>query len=411
MNTDATAELLKELRLDHGAPSSKSPPRFWSWWWMVLLALLILGVAAWYIFSREQPLQVRTATALALGSSNASGSVLDASGYVVARRLATVSAKITGRVQDILIQEGMKVEEGQVMARLDSVDAQAQLDYAQAQLAAARSTLATRQVQVVQAETEARRLAELVARKLVSVSQYEQAVAERDSQRAQYVTAQRNVRVSEVQLGMANNGLDNTIVRAPFAGVIIAKAAQPGEIVSPMATGGFTRTGIGTIVDMDSLEVEVDVGEAFIGRVQAGMAAEVVLNAYPGWLIPAEVIAIIPTADRGKATVKVRVGFKQEDPRIVPDMGVRVSFLEKAVEPEASAPSGVVIPASAIVAQGNESVVFVLRDGYVTRRPIELGSVLAKGQQVLSGLSAGQVVVLDPPTELQDGEAAVIARP
>src|SRR5690606_16015513 len=263
--------------------------------------------------------------------------------------MATVSAKVTGRVQEALIEEGMRVEAGQVLARLDPIDADATRSLAMSQLAAARSQSDSVQAQLVDAEANARRLQQLVDSQLVSRAQYEQAVAQRDSLRAQLATTRRNAQVAEDQLRIAGHGVDNTVVRAPFAGVVIAKAAQPGEIVSPLATGGFTRTGIGTIVDMDSLEVEVEVGESYIGRVQPQMPVEAVLNAYPDWPIPGEVIATIPAADRGKATVKVRVSLKQKDERVVPDMGVRVSFLEAAPEPGQAQgqPRGVRVPAGA----------------------------------------------------------------
>jgi RND family efflux transporter MFP subunit len=252
-----------------------------------------------------------------------------------------------------------------------------------------------------------------VKQQLVSKSQYEQAVAQRDSLRAQLTTAQRNAQVAGDQLKIAENGLDNTIVRAPFAGVVIAKAAQPGEIVSPLsAGGGFTRTGIGTIVDMDSLEVEVDVGEAYIGRVKPKMPVVATLNAYPDWKIPAEVIAIIPTADRGKATVKVRIALNVRDPRIVPDMGVNVSFLE-AQKPatQQAPPRGVRVPAAAIVARDGKDVAFALAEGgeRVELREVEVGRALGNDRQVTSGLQAGDAVVLDPPAQLEDGSRVRVA--
>jgi RND family efflux transporter MFP subunit len=185
--------------------------------------------------------------------------------------------------------------------------------------------------------------------------------------------------------------------------------------VSPLsAGGGFTRTGIGTIVDMDSLEVEVDVGESFIGRVQPKMPVEAVLNAYPDWKIPAEVIAIIPAADRGKATVKVRIALKQKDPRIVPDMGVNVSFLETTPPPSAAQqkPQGVRAPVKAIVERDGDDAVFVLGDGdasTVEQRKVRLGRVMGEDRQVLSGLAAGDTVVLDPPATLQDGDKVRVA--
>src|SRR5690606_25967699 len=307
--------------------------------------------------------EVRTAQAAPLSTAPAAASVLDASGYVVARRMATVSAKVTGRVQEVLIEEGMRVEEGQVLARLDPVDADAQRALAQSQLAAARAQIESVQAQLVEAEANATRLERLAAGQLVSRAQYDQAVAQRDSLRAQLATAQRNAQVAGDQLRIAGHGVDNTVVRAPFSGVVIAKAAQPGEIVSPLATGGFTRTGIGTIVDMDSLEVEVEVGESYIGRVQPKMPVQIVLNAYPDWRIPGEVVATIPAADRGKATVKVRVSLKEKDARVVPDMGVRVSFLEAAPAADAKEPPrGVRVPAGAITERDGGQVAFVLGD-------------------------------------------------
>src|SRR5690554_3538275 len=395
LSMNASAELLKELRIERNAPPPPSSSHK-KWWAVAVLAVAVVAIAGWWISQRESAIEVRTAPVLAIGNTAASASVLDASGYVVARRMATVSAKITGRVLDVLIEEGMRVEEGQVMATLDPVDADAQFALASAQLSAARSSVASVQAQLTQAEAEATRLTELVERGLVSRSQYDAAVAQRDALRAQRLTAQRNVKVASDGLEIARNGVDNTIVRAPFAGVVIAKAAQPGEIVSPMATGGYTRTGIGTIVDMDSLEVEVDVGEAYIGRVQPEMPAQVVLNAYPDWKIPAEVIAIIPAADRGKATVKVRMAFKEKDARIVPDMGVRVSFLEEMQSEQPEAPRGVRVPQAAIITRDGGSAVFVLQDGKAVLRRIETGIALGDGRQVLSGVSAGQSVVLGP---------------
>ena len=338
MNT--SADLLKELRIDRKALPPEPTSRRGLWITLgVIVALLALAAAGWALFGREKPIEVRTAPTVAMGNGGAAASVLDASGYVVARRMATVSAKITGKVREVLIEEGMKVDAGQVMATLDPVDADASRALSQAQVEAARSQVANVQAQLTEAEANARRLSSLVQQQLVARSQYDQAVASRDALRAQLQAAQRNVTVASRSLDISDNGVDNTIVRAPFAGVVIAKAAQPGEIVSPLsAGGGFTRTGIGTIVDMDSLEIEVEVGEAFIGRVQPKMPVQATLNAYPDWKIPAEVIAIVPTADRSKATIKVRIALLERDDRVVPDMGVRVSFLEEAPPPGAGTP-------------------------------------------------------------------------
>ena len=402
---NSSADLLKELRIDRKAPPP--PSRRGLWIALAVIAVLVLAVAGWVVFGRGNATEVRTATAVAIGGpGSGSASVLDATGYVVARRIATVSAKITGRVREVLIEEGQAVEAGDIMATLDPVDANAQKSLAQAQLAAAHSQASSIQAQLKEAESNAVRLATLAKQQLVSKSQYDQAIAQRDALRAQLVTAQRNAAVAADQLDIAGIGVDNTIVRAPFAGVVIAKAAQPGEIISPLsAGGGYTRTGIGTIVDMESLEVEVDVGEAFIGRVKPRMPVEATLNAYPDWKIPAEVIAIIPAADRGKATVKVRIAFKEKDPRIVPDMGVRVSFLEKAAPEQADAPPpGVLVPGNVVVDRDGAPVAFVVEGDKVSARRVRVGRTLGDDLEVTEGLAGGDVVVLSPPTTLADGD-------
>jgi len=402
----SSADLLKELRIDRSAPPS--PPNRKR----KRMALLAVGagVAAvllgtWVVFGRDDAVEVRTANVVAIGNGGGGAStVLDATGYVVARRMATVSAKITGKVRDVRIEEGMRVEAGQIMATLDPIDADAVRDLAASQVSAAKSQIGSVQAQLREAEANVKRLGGLVQQQLVSKAQYDQAIAQRDALRAQLATSHHNAQVAADSLRIADNGVDNTVVRAPFAGVVIAKAAQPGEIVSPLsAGGGFTRTGIGTIVDMDSLEVEVEVNEAQIGRVLPHMRAQAMLNAYPDWKIPAEVIAIIPAADRGKATVKVRVGLMVKDPRIVPDMGVRVSFLEEAKPAGEKQPSGVLAPAAAIVQRGGKDVAFVVVDEKARVRELKLGRTLGDDREVTEGLSGGDTVVVDPPEKLADG--------
>ena len=401
----SNVDLLNSLRIDRNAP----PPPSRKGLWIALAAvagLLLVGGLAWALFARDDAVEVRTATATAIGGAGAgAASVLDASGYVVARRMATVSAKITGRVREVLIEEGQRVEDGQVMATLDPVDANAQRALNASQLGAARSQIESVRARLEEAEANAARQQQLVGRQLVSKAQYDQAIAERDALRAELQAAQRNAKVAADGLRIADIGVDNTVVRAPFAGVVTAKAAQPGEIVSPLsAGGGFTRTGIGTVVDMDSLEVEVDVGESFIGRVKPKMPVEATLNAYPDWKIPGEVIAIVPAADRGKATVKVRVALKEKDPRIVPDMGVRVSFLERAAPEKADAPPpGVLVPGAAVVSRDDAQVAFVVADGKAARREVRVGRTLGDDLEITRGLAGGDTVVLDPPDELVDG--------
>jgi RND family efflux transporter MFP subunit len=403
------ADLLKELRIDRSAPPP-APSRRPLWIALgAVAALLVVALGAWALLGRGRAVTVHTAEAVAIGNGGGNATVLDATGYVVARRMATVSAKITGKVREVLIEEGQHVQAGQVMATLDPVDADAARALAASQVGAARSQIGSVQAQLHEAETNATRMDNLVKQQLVSRSQYDQAIAQRDALRAQLATAQRNANVAGDNLRIAENGVDNTIVRAPFAGVVVAKAAQPGEIVSPLsAGGGFTRTGIGTVVDMDSLEVEVDVGEAFIGRVQPNMPIEAVLNAYPDWRIPGHVIAIIPTADRSKATVKVRVAFNVRDPRIVPDMGVRVSFLERTAPAQPTRKPGVLVPTAAVATRAGKPVTFVVSDlqdneGSAQQRSITLGRTIGDDREVLDGLAGGEAVVVDPPESLADG--------
>src|SRR5712691_3218973 len=350
------SDLLSQLRIQRDGQPARSRFRL-----LVAIAVVLIVAAGglWYALGRVAVSTVRTAVARDAAPAGPA-SVLDATGYVTARRQATVSAKITGKVTEVLIEEGQSVREGDVLARLEDTDARAQLSLARAQLAAARAQLAELRAQLAQAERDYVRQQELARRQLVSEQSLDAALAQRDMVRARLGAATEQVTVAEQSTRVAQVQLDNTVIRAPFSGVIVAKAAQPGEIISPIsAGGGFTRTGIGTIVDMDSLEIQVEVNEAFINRVTPAQPVEATLNAYPDWKIPASVIAIIPSADRSKATVKVRIAVQSKDPRIVPDMGVRVGFL--SVEPTtAAAPAGaVLVPAETVRGEGAAAVAFV----------------------------------------------------
>jgi len=396
-------DLLNELRIDRTEASA--PNRAWALGLAALAVVVVLLVAAWWLWGQNAPPEVRTAVVKSSGNGGANATILDANGYVVARRMATVSAKVTGKVRDVLIEEGQRVEAGQVIATLDVIDASAQRDLASAQLAAARSQVDNVQAQLREADANVKRQENLVNKHFVSQAQYDQAVAQRDALAAQLATAKDQANVASKQLRITGIGIDNTVVRAPFAGVVIAKSAQPGEMISPLsAGGGFTRTGIGTIVDMNSLEIEVDVNEAAIGRVQPKMPVNITLNAYPNWAIPGEVIAIIPTADRGKATVKVRVALKVRDPRIVPDMGAHVSFLEVAKQADASPRQATILaPLAAVVTRNGADTVFVVEGDRVVMRKPRLGRTLGDAREVLEGLAIGDTVVLDPGANLADG--------
>ncbi|MEG2803761.1 efflux RND transporter periplasmic adaptor subunit [Stenotrophomonas sp.] len=314
------------------------------------ILLLLLAAGAWmltrHLSSPAASIESNrtvTSTPTAVPGTVSSATGLDASGYVVARRTATVSAQTIGMVTEVLFEEGEHVEAGQILARLDGRAATASRDIAVSQLAAARKLAQQYEVQFDQAHREGQRATELATRKLVARQDAEQAIAKAAGLRAQLAAQRSTAEATRAQVEAAHVLLEQTVIRAPFAGVITSKAAQVGEIISPSAAGGFTRTGIATIVDMHSLEIEVDVGEAYISRIVPGMPARIRLNAYPELDLAGKVIAIIPTADRGKATVRARIGLDTSDPRILPDMAARVSFLGTAVP---SMPGAVPTPLS-----------------------------------------------------------------
>jgi RND family efflux transporter MFP subunit len=370
-------------------------------------------MALWFVLARGKVFEVQTAIAQSLAATQGDASVLDASGYVTARRQATVSSKVTGRVAEVLIEEGQHVDKGQVLARLDAAEAQAQLNLARTQLDVARAQLVDLNILLAQAERNYARQLDLVKRNFISEQAADDARTLVASRRSNCATQQRQVEAAERSVALAQVGMNNTVIRAPFAGVVTVKAAQPGEMVSPIsAGGGFTRTGIGTIVDMDSLEIEVEVNESYIGRVQPGQPVEARLNAYPDWKLPCKVIAIIPAADRSKATVKVRISIEEvKDARIVPDMGVRVAFLEKAdTDATAPPPPGVLIPAGAIRSQGDDNVVFVVNADHVQARKVTLGQTYSDLRQVLDGLKPNEQVVVKPPSDLEDGDRVQAVR-
>ena len=391
-------DMLKELRIDRRSAATKKTKRRWPWVLLILVALL--GGA--FVLRAMRPITVETAVAVDAAQSGPT-SLLDASGFVTARRIATVYSKITGRVLEVNIEEGQRVAEGELLARLDPVDAEAQRALVRSQLASSQSQLAEAEPQLNLAELSLRRQQDLIGRKLTSKSALDAAQADRDSRAARLLSLRKAVQVASDQLAVAELNVANTEVRAPFAGVIVAKAAQPGEMVSPLsAGGGFTRTGIGTLVDMDSLEVNVDVNEAYIGRVQPGMTVQAVLNAYPEWKIPGSVIAIVPTADRTKATVKVRIALDEKDSRIVPDMGVRVSFLQ-AVDPMAAPIQGVWLAERAIVDAEKQPHVFVVDGDIAKQVSVTLGDKRDAERLVTAGVVPGAKVVLSPPAGLRDG--------
>jgi RND family efflux transporter MFP subunit len=312
---------------------------------------------------------------------------------------------VTARVVEVLAEEGKAVAQGETLARLDDSDAKKRLGAAKAGLEAARANVPVLSVNLGSAERELKRQQELEQGGVSSAQTLETATATRDALQAQIGSAREQVNVAQANVALAEQDVDSCTVRAPFAGMIVSKDAQPGEMVSPISGGnGFTRTGIATIVDMQSLEVEVDVSETYIAKVRPGQPVQVTLDAYPDWKIPAQVRTVIPTADRQKATVKVRIAFAALDPRILPDMGVKVAFLDDTTQAATPAAARALIPESAVRTQDGKLVVFVQKDGRVERRAVQLGAHARGEIEVTAGVSAGDRVVVVGPLDLHDGQ-------
>ena len=406
------AQLLRQLRIERSEREETGDSRR-QWWLIGTLAGLLVVAAAVFLAVHDRAIEVSEATAAAASAVAEPAAILQATGYVTAEREATVSAQIQGQLTQVYIQEGEHVERGQVLARLDDSAQRAALDQADAQLAAARAQLRQYRVQLAQSRRDLARDQALIGQHLVSEQALETAQTQAASLAAQVLTQRREMALARAGVQAAQVQEDYTIVRAPFAGVVVDKAAQMGETISPFfGGGGFTQTGIATIVDMSSLEVDVDVNEAYIHRVHPGQQAVAVLDAYPDWQIPAHVIAIVPTADKSKATVKVRVAFDRLDPRILPDMGVRVSFLQagagKQGAPAGSLPAGTVwVPGSAVVRRGARAVVFVVEGDRARAKPVTPGASEG-GLRAVQGIASGTAVVQSPPARLSDGSRIAV---
>ncbi len=392
---------LDDLRIERGAeqkPHSKTGLAV-----AAAAILLAAGVGLWW-HSGSDAVEVRVAVARdALSGGGGERTVLNASGYVTARREATVSSKVTGKVMEVLIEEGMKVTNGQVLARLDDSNVKASLEVAQAQLASATAALAETEAQLKDADQEFQRTTELAKQHIASQSDLDQAESNAKALQAHLAQQKLDVVVADRQVAMWQQQMDDMVIRAPFDGVITTKDAQPGEMISPVsAGGGYTRTGIGTIVDMGSLEIEIDVNESYINRVEPGQPVAATLDAYPDWKIPCKVIAIIPAADRDKSTVKVRVGFDQLDPRILPDMSVKVAFHDGG---GTAAGRAVIVPKYSVLSRDGRDVVFVVQNGRAERRAVTVTDTQGDDSVLSAGVAAGEKVIVDAPADLKDGLA------
>jgi RND family efflux transporter MFP subunit len=398
---------LDDLRIERN-PEPESKSRFWQVAIGLLVLVLLVGVIWWVKW--QGAIAVHTVVVREAAGNGIERTVLNASGYVTARRQATVSSKITGKVVEVLVEEGMKVQEGQILARLDDTNVKTSLRLAQAQLVSATNALAETRVRIREADQELQRQTGLVKNKIATQADYDHAEAALLAFKARLEQQQADVTVADKQVAYWDQQMDDTIIRAPFAGIVTSKNAQPGEMISPIsAGGGFTRTGICTIVDMESLEIEIDVNESYINRVGARQAVEATLDAYPEWKIPCKVIAIIPTADRQKSTVKVRVGFDKLDPRILPEMSVKVAFREVGGSGPVAGRT-VIAPKAAVRQQDGRDVVLVAHNGHAERRAVTISQTHLDEVVISAGVAAGERVIVDSPRGLTDGAAVAEKR-
>ncbi len=377
---------------------------------LVVVAGLSGGVYA--LWNQKPVVEVTVAqkSAAGLGGREA---LLNASGYVTPRRRATIAAKITGRVTGVFFDEGTHVHEGQLLATLDDSDVRKALQAAKADHDASKAAIADFEVQLRNARIQLNRAEQLQKAGVETQEQLDNARTAADSLVAKIALAQSQVISAEARIQEAQQAVDNCTIRAPYTGIVVSKDAQVGEMVSPVsAGGGFTRTGIATIVDMNSNEIEVDVNESYISRVQDGQPVTAVLDAYPDWQIPSRVRTIIPSADRQKATVKVRISFLKLDPRILPDMGIKVTFLgaEPEKKPSAAAAAAIVIPQSAVRDDNGKKIVFLVKDDKAERRAVTLGGARGSDTEVIAGITAGDTVVVKGPSNLRDGQSVEIRK-
>jgi RND family efflux transporter MFP subunit len=370
-------------------------------------------VVAAFAFRNQKPVvEVTTVSKPEVGGLQ---TALNASGYVTPRRRATIAAKITGRVTGVFFDEGTRVAEGQLLATLDDLDYKRALDSAKADRDASQAAIADLEVQLKNAQIELRRAEQLQKAGVQTQEALDNATTAVESLKAKIALAKQQVVAAEARVSVAQQAVDNCTIRAPFPGIVVSKDAQVGEMVSPnSAGGGFTRTGIATIVDMKSNEIEVDVNESYIAKVREGQPVKATLDAFPNDPYDAKVRTVIPTADRQKATVKVRISFLKLDSKILPDMGVKVAFLEDE-KPEATekgktkVPQAVAyIPKSAVRSDSSASFVYVFRDGKVERRAVSLGTDRGTDVAVLAGVSPGDSLVVKGPESLRDGDKVEI---
>jgi RND family efflux transporter MFP subunit len=403
----APADLAK-LKINRDAPSPPERRALRRNLILFVIALIVVALTLAMMRARNVPqVQVLTVTSSGGSASGGGATSVTANGYVAARTKASVSAKIPGRLAYLSVSEGSSVKQGDIIARLDNADYQAAVAQAQANVATADASIIEARADRDQLAREANRIRDIRTRNanLISEQDLESATSRAAQAAARANAADARKKSAEAALRMAEANMDNTIIRAPFSGTVLRKDAEVGEVVAPSVGGGLTRGAVVTLADLQTLEVEVDVNEAYIGRIRSGAAARITLDAYPDTTFKGAVRQVVPTADRQRATVQVKVSILDHDPRILPEMGAKVDFLQpdSARGAVGAAPKPVFrIPAATVKTDAGTSVVWIVRDGKLTRRPVTTGPVSAGFLEVRSGLNGGEQILVsgvDVPTE------------
>ena len=406
MTTTSPPDLSK-LRIDRSlAPIQRRRRR--KWVWLGLLAVLIVGAGAWYLL-KPRVLDVQT-TPVVTAYASQQFVVLNATGYVVAQRKAAISSKATGTLEWLGVAEGSRVKTGDVIARIDDRDVVAQAQSAEATARAAQANVQLSAVELQNAQVELTRNQELVAKGFISQSALDTAKARYDRAQAALASAKANLNAALANARNAELSIDYTKIRAPFDGVILSKSANVGDLLTPFSSATDSKGAVVTIADMSTLEVEADVSESSLGKVKVGQPAEILLDALPDARFRGRINRIVPTVDRAKATVTTKVKFDAIDPRILPEMSAKVSFLSQEVTPEQEKPLLAVNP-DAIVQRNGASVVFALRDGHAVSVPVSAGAKIGDLTAITGGVKSGDKVVLKPDEALQNGtRVAITAR-
>ena len=407
---DAPVHDLSSLRIHEGQRKAGKVGKGLALFFGLLVVLAGIGGIIYALLESKPAVEV--AVAQKAGGPGSREALLNASGYVTPRRRATIAAKITGRVTGVFFDEGTHVRQGQLLSTLDDSDAKKALEAAKADHDSSQAAIADYEVQLKNARILLHRTEELQKAGVQTQEQLDNARTAVDSLQAKIDLARAQTKAAGARILEAQQAVDNCTIRAPFDGIVVSKDAQVGEMVSPIsAGGGFTRTGIATIVDMNSNEIEVDVNEAYIARVKPGQQVTAILDAYPDWEIPCRVRTIIPSADRQKATVKVRISFVKLDPRILPDMGIKVTFLgDETSKKDIPAAPAILIPQTAVRDDHGQKIVFRVQDGKTERRAVRLGGNRGTNLEVNAGVAVGDTVVVSGPANLHDGQSVQIKK-